>query len=64
MHIYSLGWENVYGFDMSCVKDVAIQEPLVDVVEPKQVVTNSCLIKVSHLVLVVKAYQFSFLINK
>lgn len=40
------GWENVYGFDMSCIKDVAIKEPLVDVVDPKQLVTNACLIKV------------------
>ncbi|CAM4623312.1 unnamed protein product, partial [Lepidochelys kempii] len=39
------GWENVYGFDMSCIKDVAIKEPLVDVVDPKQLVTNACLIK-------------------
>uniref|UniRef100_A0A8C4NJZ9 type I protein arginine methyltransferase n=1 Tax=Eptatretus burgeri TaxID=7764 RepID=A0A8C4NJZ9_EPTBU len=38
-------WEDVYGFDMSCIRDVAIQEPLVDVVEPKQVVTNACLVK-------------------
>lgn len=41
------GWENVYGFDMSVIRDVAIAEPLVDVVDPKQVVTNSCLVKVS-----------------
>lgn len=38
-------WENVYGFDMSVIRDVAIAEPLVDVVDPKQVVTNSCLVK-------------------
>ncbi|KAI5097029.1 protein arginine N-methyltransferase 1 [Silurus meridionalis] len=38
-------WENVYGFDMSCIKEVAIKEPLVDVVDPKQLVTSSCLIK-------------------
>ncbi|XP_040201123.1 protein arginine N-methyltransferase 8 isoform X2 [Rana temporaria] len=38
-------WENVYGFDMTCIRDVAIKEPLVDIVDPKQVVTNSCLIK-------------------
>ncbi|KAK2082143.1 Protein arginine N-methyltransferase 1 [Saguinus oedipus] len=38
-------WENVYGFDMSCIKDVAIKEPLVDVVDPKQLVSNTCLIK-------------------
>lgn len=45
---YSPGWENVYGFDMTCIRNVAIKEPLVDVVDPKQVVTNSCLIKVSE----------------
>uniref|UniRef100_A0A4W6BXV6 type I protein arginine methyltransferase n=1 Tax=Lates calcarifer TaxID=8187 RepID=A0A4W6BXV6_LATCA len=39
-------WENVYGFDMTCIRNVAMKEPLVDVVDPKQVVTNSCLIKV------------------
>ncbi|KAI3370817.1 hypothetical protein L3Q82_007343 [Scortum barcoo] len=38
-------WENVYGFDMTCIRNVAMKEPLVDVVDPKQVVTNSCLIK-------------------
>ncbi|XP_041443897.1 protein arginine N-methyltransferase 8 isoform X3 [Xenopus laevis] len=38
-------WENVYGFDMTCIRNVAMKEPLVDIVDPKQVVTNSCLIK-------------------
>ncbi|XP_061618366.1 protein arginine N-methyltransferase 8-B isoform X1 [Phyllopteryx taeniolatus] len=38
-------WENVYGFDMSCIRNVAIKEPLVDVVDPKQVVTNAFLLK-------------------
>ncbi|XP_067654877.1 protein arginine N-methyltransferase 1-like [Haliotis asinina] len=38
-------WDNVYGFDMSVIRSVAISEPLVDVVDPKQVVSNSCLIK-------------------
>lgn len=41
------GWENVYGFDMSCIRNVAIKEPLVDVVDPKQMVTNACLLKVN-----------------
>lgn len=31
---------------MSAIRKVAISEPLVDVVDPKQVVTNSCLVKV------------------
>lgn len=30
-------WENVYGFDMSAIRKTAISEPLVDVVDPKQV---------------------------
>ena len=42
------GWENVYGFNMSSIREVALKEPLVDVVEPNQVVTDSCLIKVGR----------------
>lgn len=38
-------WSNVYGFDMSCIRDTALTEPLVDVVDAKSVVTNSALIK-------------------
>ncbi|XP_073986426.1 arginine methyltransferase 1 isoform X2 [Rhodnius prolixus] len=38
-------WDNVYGFNMSSIRSVAITEPLVDVVDPKQVVTNSALVK-------------------
>jgi len=34
-------WHNVYGFDMSCIKEIAMQEPLVDYVEGHAVVTNS-----------------------
>ena len=46
LFICFVGWDNVYGFDMSCIRQVAITEPLVDVVEANQVVTNSCLLKV------------------
>jgi len=38
-------WDNVYGFDYSCIKDIALREPLVDTVELKSVVTNPCEIK-------------------
>ena len=31
---------------MSSIRDVALKEPLVDVVEPQQVVCDSCLVKV------------------
>lgn len=30
-------WDNVYGFDMSCIRNLAILEPLVDSVTPQQV---------------------------
>ena len=29
-------WDNVYGFDMRCIKALAMQEPLVDTVDPDQ----------------------------
>jgi len=34
-------WDDVYGFDMSVIKDIAIREPVVDVVEAKAIVTDS-----------------------
>ncbi len=34
--------ENVYGFDCSSIKRLAMQEPLVDVVDHEQVVTEPC----------------------
>eukprot|EP01132_Coremiostelium_polycephalum_P001456 gene1456-1835_t len=40
-------WNNVYGFDMSCIREIAIFEPLVDVVQPKMIVTNdACILKI------------------
>jgi len=38
-------WDEVYGFDMSCIRKNAVSEPLVDLVTPKHVVSNACLIK-------------------
>nr|BAJ12167.1 putative arginine methyltransferase [Coprinopsis cinerea] len=38
-------WENVYGFDYSCIKDIALREPLVDTVELKAVVTDPYMLK-------------------
>ncbi|KAJ3038618.1 hypothetical protein HDV00_000462 [Rhizophlyctis rosea] len=34
-------WENVYGFDMSHIKTLALREPLVDTVDAKAVVTTA-----------------------
>ena len=38
-------WDDVYGFDMSAIRKVALTEPLVDVVDRNQVVTGNCLVK-------------------
>ncbi|PIN22207.1 Protein arginine N-methyltransferase PRMT1 [Handroanthus impetiginosus] len=38
-------WNNVYGFDMSCIGKQSMMEPLVDIVEEKQIVTNCQLLK-------------------
>lgn len=38
-------WDDVYGFNMSSIRKVAISEPLVDVVDPKQVVTSAYMVK-------------------
>ena len=34
-------WDDVYGFDMSPIKEIAMTEPVVDVVDAKGIVTNS-----------------------
>jgi len=38
-------WDDVYGFDMSRIKTLSLAEPLVEYVNGKTVVTNSCLLK-------------------
>lgn len=48
-------WDDVYGFDMSSIRKVAITEPLVDVVDPKQIVSSSFMIKEVDLYTVTKA---------
>jgi type I protein arginine methyltransferase len=45
-------WDNVYGFDFSCIKDIALREPLVDTVELKAVATDPCILKVCLYLLV------------
>ncbi|KAL6554978.1 Protein arginine N-methyltransferase 1 [Orobanche gracilis] len=38
-------WNDVYGFDMSCIRKQSIMEPLVDTVNQSQIVTNCQLLK-------------------
>jgi protein arginine N-methyltransferase 1 len=34
-------WDNVYGFDMSVIKNIALTEPLVDTVNPSSIISNA-----------------------
>merc|ERR1712212_529516 len=52
-------WDSVYGFDMSAIRQIALSEPLVDTVEAKQVVTDSCMMKEIDLK-TVKAEELNF----
>jgi protein arginine N-methyltransferase 1 len=38
-------WDNVYGFNYSPMKEIALSEPLVDTVELKAVVTDPCAVR-------------------
>ncbi|CDZ97074.1 protein arginine n-methyltransferase [Phaffia rhodozyma] len=52
-------WDDVYGFDYSCIKEIALREPLVDTVDLKSVVTEPYTIK--HLdLLTVKKEDLTF----
>merc|ERR1719382_824324 len=53
-------WDEVYGFDMSCIRKVALTEPLVDTVDCNQVVTNSCLIKEIDIQTLVTYFNIEF----
>jgi protein arginine N-methyltransferase 1 len=33
-------WDNVYGFSMKCIKDIALTEPLIDCVDSRQIIAN------------------------
>jgi len=35
-------WDKVYGFNMSCIKEMALREPLVDTVDQNMVITDAC----------------------
>jgi hypothetical protein len=42
-------WDNVYGFNMSAIKRLAMEEPLVDVVDREQIATKPCLLATFNL---------------
>ncbi|XP_053128692.1 protein arginine N-methyltransferase 3 isoform X2 [Hemicordylus capensis] len=38
-------WDNVYGFNMSCMKKAVIPEAVVEVLDPNSLISESCIIK-------------------
>jgi protein arginine N-methyltransferase 1 len=53
-------WENVYGFDMSNIRDIAIREPVVDVIEAKNIVSNTIpILKIDILTCTKEDLEFS-----
>lgn len=47
-------WDNVYGFNMSCIKEWALREPLVDIVEAKAVIANEVAVKQINILTITK----------
>lgn len=39
-------WDDVYGFNMSCMKKAVIPEAVVDVLDPKTLISDACSVKV------------------
>lgn len=39
-------WDDVYGFNMSCMKKAVISEAVVEVLNPGSLISESCVIKV------------------
>lgn len=47
-------WDNVYGFDYSPFKEIALRDPLVDTVEDRSLLTEACMFKSIDLYTVTK----------
>lgn len=46
-----LFWEDVYGFDMSCMKKAVIPEAVVEVLDPNTLISTATVIKVPYQIL-------------
>lgn len=46
-----LFWEDVYGFDMSCMKKAVIPEAVVEVLDPNTLISTGTVIKVPYQIL-------------
>ncbi len=51
IYIYLQGWSNVYGYNMGCLKNYVMREPLVDTVDKRQICTDHFPIKVKSPIL-------------
>ena len=39
-------WDDVYGVKMSCMKNLVLSEPVVDIVDPNTTLTSNCVVKI------------------
>ena len=57
-------WDDVYGFNMSCMKKAVIPEAVVDILDPKTLISDACSVKVGTYLIFfndVAFYYFSFM---
>lgn len=50
-------WDKVYGFNMSCIKDIALREPLVDTVDQNMILSNSVAILVRSFIYLINQFM-------
>lgn len=54
-----LFWEDVYGFDMSCMKKAVIPEAVVEVLDPYTLISTATVIKVPYQILLNSSVDMS-----
>lgn len=53
-------WDDVYGFNMSCMKKAVIPEAVVEVLDPKTLISDPCSIKVGVLLILFSSTALPF----
>lgn len=48
IYLFILGWSSVYGYNMACLKNYVMREPLVDTVDKRQICTDHFPLKVQQ----------------
>lgn len=53
-------WDDVYGFNMSCMKKAVIPEAVVDILDPKTLISDAFSIKVGTVLIFFNGVAFSY----